>query len=69
MFSKQHIINILEVYTIMALLKIEHTCSECNNRFILAVNPKDQDQLSCCPFCGGPVDYSPEPSLGGDEAE
>jgi len=48
----------------MPLLKIEHKCTECNTSYILAVKEKDQEQLTCCPFCGSPVDYTSE-----DEAE
>jgi hypothetical protein len=44
----------------MALVKIEHTCSDCGNRFILAVAQKDVKALSCCPFCSAAIDYSPE---------
>lgn len=45
----------------MALLvKIEQQCTDCNNRFIVAVKPSDVKALTCCPFCGAALDYSPE---------
>lgn len=44
----------------MPLVKIENKCNECNHPYILAVNPSDYQELSCCPFCGSPIDYTQE---------